>query len=154
MGNGTRQRLPCAGVNSPNHPPGTWSPDSRGGGGGAAAQTTTATGCGDRGAPGPDGSPGTALSLRPAGDLRVPLPSIIVAETSLVKFHLICPPIYHKLLLLLLLRNRLTTPSYPHLNLLCSSFNHLWMWVEAGGGFEGVEAKTTHYITYLLIQGC
>lgn len=30
MGSRTRQRLPCAGVNSPNHPPGTWSPDSRG----------------------------------------------------------------------------------------------------------------------------
>lgn len=30
MGSRTRERLPCAGVNSPNHPPGTWSPDSRG----------------------------------------------------------------------------------------------------------------------------
>lgn len=30
MGSGSRQRLLCAGVNSPNHPPGTWSPDSRG----------------------------------------------------------------------------------------------------------------------------
>ncbi|KAI4804054.1 hypothetical protein KUCAC02_025699 [Chaenocephalus aceratus] len=29
-GNRTRQRLPYAEVNSPNHPPGTWSPDSRG----------------------------------------------------------------------------------------------------------------------------
>lgn len=27
---GTRQRVPCAGVNSPNHTPETWSPDRRG----------------------------------------------------------------------------------------------------------------------------
>lgn len=30
MGSRTTQRLPYTGVNSPNHPYGTWSPDSRG----------------------------------------------------------------------------------------------------------------------------
>lgn len=45
MGSRTRQRLPRARVNSPNHPPGTWSPDSWGGGG--AVGLTSATGCRD-----------------------------------------------------------------------------------------------------------
>lgn len=52
MGSGSRQRLPCAGVNSPNHPPGTWSPDNRGGGEGAAG-LASATGCRDGGVPPP-----------------------------------------------------------------------------------------------------
>lgn len=139
MGNRTRQRPPCARVNSPNHPPGTWGPDSRGGG---------------RGGPGPDGSPRTVLSLRfkprPVGDLHVPLPSIIGAQTGRVKVPSVCshrlpaPPFRTPLD-----HTQLSPPKTAALQ-----FNRLWMWVEAGGGFEGVEAKTTHYIMYLLIRGC
>lgn len=68
MGSGTRRRLPCAGVNSPNHPPGTWSPDSRVGvvgvGGEVEPQAgpASATGCRDGGAPGPDGSTTAVMS--------------------------------------------------------------------------------------------
>lgn len=43
MGTRTRQRLPCVGVNSPNHPPGTLEPRQTGGGG--AAGLTPTTGC-------------------------------------------------------------------------------------------------------------
>lgn len=131
----------------------TWNLEPRqpgGGGGGGAAALTTATGCRDRGAPGPDGSPWTVLSLCPVGDLHAPLPSIIVAQISLVKFPSICshllpaPPLQDPFD-----HTQLSPPKTAVLR-----FNHLWMWVEVGGGFEGVEAKTTHYIMYLLIQGC
>ena len=74
---------------------------------------------------------------------------LYLPQTSLVKFPFTL--IYYQLLLF---RTILTTPSYPHLKTAVLQFNHLCMWVEAGGGFWGVEAKTTHYIMYLLFQGC
>ncbi|KAK1894462.1 Photosystem I P700 chlorophyll a apoprotein A1 [Dissostichus eleginoides] len=101
-GNRTRQWLPYAEVNSPNHPPGTWSPDSQG-------------------------------ESRPVGDLHAPLPSIIFAQNQLNS-----PPFPY----LFFDHTQLSPPKTAVLQ-----FNHLWMWVEvAGGGFGGVEAKTTHYI--------
>lgn len=143
-GNRTRQRLPYAEVNSPNHPPGTWSPDSRG-----------------------EVEPLAWPRLQAAGT-EEPQPRLINhdCDVSLLlvppcwwpacapPFHYVCPK-----------PALLNSPPFPYLfydhtqlsppKTAVLQFNHLWMWVEvAGGGFGGVEAKTTHYIMYLLIQGC
>ena len=82
MGSGTRQRLLCAGVNSPNHPPGTWGPDSRGGGG--AAGLTSATGLRGRWSPSPrqilQGWDVSCSKSRLVGELQVPLLSITFSQ--------------------------------------------------------------------------
>ncbi len=91
-GSRTRQWLPCAGVNSPNHPPGTWSPDSWGKGG--AAGLTPATGCSDRAAPAQTDEPELwcLSALSPALSVTCMCPSLPLElpKTCLVKFPSIC----------------------------------------------------------------
>lgn len=137
MGSRTRQRLPCAGVNSPNHPSGTWSPDSRGEVEPLALPRLQAAGTEE---PQPRQihqgcDVFLCIKSRPLGDLHVPLPSIIfLSKTNLLKSPATCSH---------LLPARPLRNSFDHTHLsppktAVLQFNHLWMWVEVGNGVWGL----------------
>jgi len=119
MGNRTRQRPPCARVNSPNHPPGTWGPRQPGGAEEAPAQTDPPGLC-------------CLSALSPALSVTCMCPSL---PSSVPKPGVLKSPPFAPIDSQLLLSGPLwTTPSYPHLKRLRSSL------IASGCGWRRVGA--------------